>query len=341
MIIGLCGAICAGKTSVADYLIEKHNFISISIARPKSKSFPDDGDAPVDRSITGDMAPQLEFPDVKTLDDHMSHSWQENCVLTTIWDESVLETLLKRPFFIFVSVDAPIGVRWRRFRERCEQEQQKVPALEDFVLRNDQHLYNSNASLAALSARARIKILNSGNDIKSLWSSLDSLNLLDESRLRPTWDQYFMQLADLAARRSNCMRRIVGCVLVRENRVISTGYNGTPRGVTNCNQGGCPRCNTTQGRGMGLSTCLCLHAEENALLEAGRERIGDAAVLYCNTCPCLTCSVKIVQVGIKEVVFSQSYHMDAESAKIFQVAGVRLRQFSPPREGLVNLCSLT
>ncbi|GAB7347648.1 hypothetical protein MBLNU459_g4516t1 [Dothideomycetes sp. NU459] len=137
------------------------------------------------------MAPQLEFPDVKTLDDHMSHSWQENCVLTTIWDESVLETLLKRPFFIFVSVDAPIG--------------QKVPALEDFVLRNDQHLYNSNASLAALSARARIKILNSGNDIKSLWSSLDSLNLLDESRLRPTWDQYFMQLADLAARRSNSL----------------------------------------------------------------------------------------------------------------------------------------
>lgn len=213
----------------------------------------------------------------------MSHSWQENCVLTTIWDETMLDALLKRPFFIFVSVDAPIGVRWNRFRERCERKQQAIPALEDFVLRNDQHLYGSNSNLAALSARARIKILNSGNDIESLWSSLDSLNLLDNSRLRPTWDQYFMQLADLAARRSNCMRRVVGCVLVRENRVISTGYNGTPRGVTNCNQGGCPRCNTTQGRGMGLSTCLCLHAEENALLEAGRERIGDAAVLYCNT----------------------------------------------------------
>lgn len=79
------------------------------------------------------------------------------------------------------------------------------------------------------------------------------------------------------------MRRQVGCVLVREKRVISTGYNGTPRNVANCNEGGCPRCNTSIGRGSSLSTCLCLHAEENALLEAGRERIGDAAVLYCNT----------------------------------------------------------
>ena len=146
-----------------------------------------------------------------------------------------------------------------------------------------------------------------------------------------------MMLASLAARRSNCMRRQVGCVLVREKRVMSTGYNGTPRHITNCNEGGCPRCNAGGGGGTSLATCLCIHAEENALLEAGRERVGGGAVLYCNTCPCLTCSIKIVQVGITEVVFSQSYYMDAEAAKLFVQAGVKLRQFSPPKEGLVNL----
>lgn len=104
-----------------------------------------------------------------------------------------------------------------------------------------------------------------------------------------------MQLADLAARRSNCMKRLVGCVIVREKRVISTGYNGTPRNVTNCNEGGCPRCNGgTLTRGAGLNTCLCLHAEENALLEAGRERIGDGAVLYCNTYVCSFLFAEIV-----------------------------------------------
>jgi dCMP deaminase len=81
------------------------------------------------------------------------------------------------------------------------------------------------------------------------------------SRLRPSWDSYFMSLADLAARRSNCMKRRVGCVLVRGARVISTGYNGTPRGATNCNEGGCPRCNAGEGSGHSLSNCLCLHAE--------------------------------------------------------------------------------
>lgn len=70
-----------------------------------------------------------------------------------------------------------------------------------------------------------------------------------------------MHLADLAARRSNCMKRRVGCVLVRGGRVISTGYNGTPRGLQNCNEGGCPRCNIGEGSGQSLSSCLCMHAE--------------------------------------------------------------------------------
>ncbi|KAL1310914.1 hypothetical protein AAFC00_001141 [Neodothiora populina] len=362
MLIGICGAICAGKQSVANYLIQTHDFTPLSMKRPSPtpaieksadlcdvpSSTPSSSPATTSATTITTATPQpIEFENVNALDEHVSRDWRTNFVLTTIWNESILDHLQKRPYFIFMSIDAPTGLRWQRFRARCAQHNQEAPTLEDFVIRSDEHVYDTtnngssagSASLVALSARAQIRIVNSASEMSTLNASLEALNLLDPARLRPTWDQYFMQLADLAARRSNCMRRQVGCVLVREKRVISTGYNGTPRNVTNCNDGGCPRCNTSIGRGgAALSTCLCLHAEENALLEAGRERIGDAAVLYCNTCPCLTCSVKIVQVGITEVVFSQSYHMDVESAKIFQQAGVRLRQFSPPREGLVNLC---
>jgi dCMP deaminase len=150
-----------------------------------------------------------------------------------------------------------------------------------------------------------------------------------------------MRLASLAAQRSNCMKRRVGAVLVgKERRVISTGYNGTPRGMRNCNEGGCPRCNAAQHAGAGLDTCLCIHAEENALLEAGRERIRDGAVIYCDTCPCLTCSVKIAQVGISEVVYSQAYSLDDATKNILAEAGVKLRQFLPTREGLVDLSQL-
>src|SRR5690606_2655831 len=166
------------------------------------------------------------------------------------------------------------------------------------------HLYHPTHGLLPLLSRATLRLVNPSNNLSTLHSHLSALNLIDPSRLRPSWDAYFMQLASLAARRSNCMKRRVGCVLVREGRVIATGYNGVARGMRNCNDGGCPRCNGKLGleSGAGLQTCLCLHAEENALLEAGRERVGNTAILYCDTCPCLTCAIKIVQVGIKEVI---------------------------------------
>lgn len=190
---------------------------------------------------------------------------------------------------------------------------------------------------AHLHSHAHLQILNSFHNFQSYTTFLSTLDLPSPTRLRPTWDAYFMTLASLASQRSNCMKRRVGCVLVHNSRIISTGYNGTPRNLRNCNEGGCARCNAANSAGgVALSTCLCLHAEENALLEAGRERIREGSVLYCDTCPCLTCSVKIAQVGVKEVVYSRSYNMDEASRAVLKEAGVGLRQFSPPRSGLLG-----
>jgi len=141
-----------------------------------------------------------------------------------------------------------------------------------------------------------------------------------------------MTLASLASHRSNCMKRRVGAILVRNNRIVATGYNGTPRGLLNCNEGGCAHCNgTSQANGVPLE-CVCLHAEENALLEAGRDRVGDEAVLYCNTCPCLKCTIKIIQTGVKKVVYNLSYKVDDASARLFNQAGVELRRHDPKEQ---------
>ncbi|KAF2640186.1 hypothetical protein P280DRAFT_469889 [Massarina eburnea CBS 473.64] len=339
MLIGLCGGICAGKTAIASYLIEEHQFTRIYLARTTATPA-------VEKSASNDIVPpptpntidaRYTFPDVSSLIAFVTLRWQERWVTTDIWDERVADALFVRPFFLLVSVDAPVSVRWQRFKDRCAANQLTPPTLEDFVLRNDEHLFAPGTGLQALFQRAQLKLLNSNTLLPPLYAALKSLNLPNEARLRPSWDQYFMQLADLAAHRCNCMKRRVGCVIVREKRVISTGYNGTPRGMTNCNQGGCPRCNNATKGGVDLSACLCLHAEENALLEAGRDRIGENAILYCNTCPCLTCSVKITQVGISEVVYNQGYLVDTKTAEIFAEGGVRLRQFSPPRAGIVDL----
>ena len=135
-----------------------------------------------------------------------------------------------------------------------------TPTLEDFVINSDKNIYSPDGIMTLLQ-RATVRIINPHTTLSELYSTLTHANLLDSSRLRPSWDSYFMHLADLAARRSNCMKRRVGCVLVRSGRVISTGYNGTPRGTRNCNEGGCPRCNIGEGSGQSLSSCLCMHAE--------------------------------------------------------------------------------
>ena len=91
------------------------------------------------------------------------------------------------------------------------------------------------------------------------------------------------------------------------------------------------RCNGSAPCGSNLDECVCLHAEENALLELGRDRGGaQGTVLYCNTCPCLRCAVKIAQTGVQEVVYQLEYSMDGRSTQILAEAGVRIRKFLPP-----------
>ncbi|KAF2862958.1 deoxycytidylate deaminase [Piedraia hortae CBS 480.64] len=322
--------VCAGKNSVKQHLLSKHDFIELKLTTQHTPE--------VEISdTTPHVYPTKEFPSISSLLDFALKNWQSNFVTSSIYDEATVDQLSQRPFFILIYIDAPITLRWERFRDCCHRASRPAPTLEEFVLKNDERLYSPMTGIAGLESRAGIKLLNATSSVERLYAVLDGVDLLDQRRLRPTWDQYFMKLAGLAARRSNCMRRQVGCVIVREKRVISTGYNGTPRNVRNCNEGGCERCNSGGGGGAALSTCLCIHAEENALLEAGRERIGGGAVLYCNTCPCLTCTIKIVQAGITEVVYSQSYYMDADAARIFKEAKVQLRQFLPPAEGLVKL----
>ncbi len=144
--------------------------------------------------------------------------------------------------------------------------------------------------------------------------------------IRPDWDNYFMNIAAVAATRSNCCRRQVAAVIVRDSRIISTGYNGTPRGVRNCCDGGCPRCNSDVPSGTALTECLCSHAEENAIVQAAYHGIAvKEAVLYTTFSPCLQCAKMIINAGIREVVYHQRYSIDGTSLRLLAEAGVQVR----------------
>lgn len=327
MLIAISGTLASGKTEVARYLtFQGFKLVSVDKFLNESSKASQNG------SVQASELEAERFPDIDVLLDYVTSKWRQNFVISHIENIESLHKLQKKPFFLHISIDAPLLLRYNRY---CLKNEAASLTPEDFITKSDETLFNASNPLIEINNQAHIKIINTTTSLKSLYVKLSELDVLNPERLRPTWDAYFMRLADLAALRSNCMKRRVGCVIVKDNRVVATGYNGTPRHLTNCNEGGCPRCNQGQGSGAALSTCLCLHAEENALLEAGRDRIaGENSILYCNTCPCLTCSIKIVQSGIKQVVYAQSYSMDEQSHKVMSEARIVLRQYVPPKEGI-------
>ena len=147
-------------------------------------------------------------------------------------------------------------------------------------------------------------------------------------KTRPDWDTYFMDIAHVVKRRSNCSRRDVAALIVQDRRIISTGYNGTPSGIKNCFEGGCPRCASNTPSGERLGECICVHAEANAIIQAACYGVAlRGATLYCTDSPCLLCATMIVTAGIKEVVFESSYRFSAQAARLLKTAGIRCRRF--------------
>ena len=147
---------------------------------------------------------------------------------------------------------------------------------------------------------------------------------------RPSWDEYFMEMAQKAAKRSTCLRRKVGCVIVKDKKVLSTGYNGAITGLTHCDKVGCLRDKMNIPPGERQELCRGLHAEQNALLfTIGYGVSLHNATLFCTHRPCILCAKMIVQAGIKRVTFYGVYP-DKVAVDIFQEAGVELRQLKPP-----------
>ncbi|KAI9189569.1 Deoxycytidine monophosphate (dCMP) deaminase [Blastocladiella emersonii ATCC 22665] len=309
MLIILAGPRYAGKRTIARFLADEWGFSALQLATPATESV-------YDGAVT--------FSSVDEIESHVlsEDRWRSNWVVLGLHDASAMAALRKRPFVLVVAVDAPAMVKFARSGL-------PLTALPDMIAEQDRLTCGAHY---ASTIRADVAICNDAPTVADLHAMLRASNLLSSDRLRPGWDSYFMSLCDLAARRSNCMKRRVGCLLVNAQcRVLSTGYNGTPRGLVNCNHGGCARCNAATARaGDGLDACLCMHAEENALLEVGRAAAG--ATLYCTTFPCLGCAKKLVQCGVREVVFGHAYTAGGGDARVvaelFDRVGLVARQHS-------------
>ncbi|MEN6565610.1 MAG: cytidine/deoxycytidylate deaminase family protein [Veillonellales bacterium] len=140
--------------------------------------------------------------------------------------------------------------------------------------------------------------------------------------IRPSWDEYFMDIVRVVATRSTCLRRQVGAAIVKDKRVLTTGYNGAPQGLAHCIEAGCLRETYHIPSGQRHELCRGLHAEQNAIIQAAFHGVAiKGATLYCTHQPCSACTKMIINAGIKRIVYENGYP-DPLAVKLAGEAGV-------------------
>lgn len=150
--------------------------------------------------------------------------------------------------------------------------------------------------------------------------------LREKKKTRPDWDSYFLDIVDLVSRRSTCCRRSVGAGLVRDSRILATGYNGAPSKLQHCLDIGCLREQLKVPSGERHELCRGLHAEQNAIIQAALHGVSTkGSTLYCTNHPCVICAKMIINAGIIRVVIRDGYH-DQLAAEMLKEAGIRVEQ---------------
>lgn len=155
---------------------------------------------------------------------------------------------------------------------------------------------------------------------------------MEENYSRPDWSEYFMSIAELVAKRSTCLRRQVGAVIVKDKRVLATGYNGVPKGIAHCVDVGCLRKKLNVPSGERHELCRGLHAEQNAIIQAALHGASiEGAEAYTTLSPCVVCAKMLINAGIKKVVFKGAYP-DELSRQMLAEAGMEVVEYGGSEE---------
>jgi dCMP deaminase len=331
MIVGLSGRNGAGKGEVLAFL-ESRSFYAYSLSDVIREELASQGVAETRELMieTGNAIRQAHGPGGLAMLLSEKLLPDRNYVVDSIrhpLEVEVLRACSNR--FQLWWVDADEAVRFERIRNRGRPGDPETPErlreLEGRELASDDP---AAQQLLAVQALADATLQNDGA-IEDLHGQVQ--NLLERSYFfeRPSWDEYFMSIARVVASRSNCVKRKVAAVITRDRRIISTGYNGTPRGTPNCNEGGCPRCNGFAEGGTRLDECLCSHGEENAITQAAYHGVlVKEGTIYTTFSPCLTCTKMIINAGLTEVVYNAHYPLGEVSLDLLREAGVKVRQVS-------------
>lgn len=329
MIIGLTGKNGSGKGEVAKFLTEwGFRYLSLSDVvreevRRRKKSVTRDNLIQAGNDLRRQYGPGIL---AERLMGRIGCGSQT--VVDSIRHPDEVKTLRRLKDFVLICMTAPAKARFERIRKRKrENDPQTFQEFLRVETIEGKSKVGSDQQLNRTLELADYDLANAGN-LSQLHRKTENLIMtIAQSLRRPGWDEYFMEIAKVVALRSNCMKRKVAAVIVKDKRIISTGYNGTPRGVKNCNEGGCPRCNSFAKSGTRLDECLCSHGEENAIVQSAYHGVSiNGATIYTTFSPCLLCTKMIINSGLREVVYNVNYPLGGTALKLLKEARIKVRK---------------
>ena len=337
IILGLTGENCAGKGTAADYLVKK-GFYYYSLSDVIREELANEGkEITRDALIAKGNDLRRNFgSDVLAKRTIGKLQADRNYVIDSIRNPAEAKALLATGKMTLIYITASQERRFARMKARKREGDPR--SIDSFRLIDKLELASKDEygqNLSEVFSLATKKIVNEA-EFRELYDAVDAaLSELSAEFVskRPNWDEYFMNIAKVVASRSNCVKRHVAAVIVKDKRIISTGYNGTPRGIRNCDEGGCPRCNSFADSGTKLEECVCSHGEENAIVQASYHGISiKDAVIYTTFSPCLMCTKMIINSGMKEVVYNSNYPLGEMPLKLLKEAGIVVRQVKLEKE---------
>lgn len=325
-IIGVSGYLASGKDSLANYLVEKKGFSHISLSDILREDLKYQG-KPVTRKNLQEIGNKVrkEYGDGVLAERALGKMVpSKNYVVTSIGRVAEIKALKKHPGFVSVFTVAPARKRfeWIRARKREEDPQ----TWKEFLKHEKLESKGGKAMFREFEncRKASDIIISNNSSLQAFFEKVDKM-LIDIYK-RPDWDEYFFNILESVSSRGTCDRGRAGSVIVRDNRILATGYVGSPPGLPHCDEAGHLMHKTIHEDGReSWHRVRTTHAEQNAIVQAAKHGVSmKDATIYAKFEPCLHCAKIIISAGITKVVCKRKYHAARTARKFFKMAGVQL-----------------
>lgn len=336
MIVGITGTLGAGKGTVVEFLKER-GFLHYSVRDFLTEEIVKRGlDVNRDNMIAVANDLRAKFGGSYIVEELYKKAADKggDVIIESIRCVGEVEVLKGKPGFVLWAVDADVETRYARIVERGSSTD-KV-SFQDFVRQEEFEMENSDPlkqNLRKCIEMADVIFRNDwtigelkGKVLKEVLKVLSVISGKLNGNVRPTWDEYFFNIAREVGKRSTCDRGSSGCVIARDKQILVTGYNGAAKGLPHCDDVGHQMKSVTHEDGSVSKHCVrTVHGEQNAICQAAKFGISlEGATLYYKMTPCTVCAKMIINCGIKRVVCEKKYHAGSESEELFRLADVEL-----------------